>query len=89
MRQGNDIGTCCRSGLYPTNDAQAAMASRDLFQAALKKAGRGKITTEIAPDQVFYFAEAGHQQYLAKNPNGCCNLRGTGVPCPMPQKALA
>jgi peptide-methionine (S)-S-oxide reductase len=88
MRQGNDIGTCYRSGLYPTSEAQlaAASASREMFQAELKKAGRDKITTEIAADQVFYFAEAEHQQYLAKNPNGYCNLRGTGVSCPIPQK---
>jgi peptide-methionine (S)-S-oxide reductase len=88
MRQGNDIGTCYRSGLYPTSDAQlkTAAASRDMFQAELKKAGRDKITTEIAADQTFYFAEAEHQQYLAKNPNGYCNLRGTGVSCPILQK---
>jgi peptide-methionine (S)-S-oxide reductase len=89
MRQGNDVGTAYRSGLYPLSDGQKAqaIASRDAFQSALAKAGRDKITTEIVPDQTFYFAEAGHQQYLAKNPNGYCNLRGTGVSCPVPQRA--
>ena len=61
------------------------LASRDAYQASLQRAGRGKITTEIAPASEFYFAEEDHQQYLAKNPYGYCNLRGTGVSCPMPQ----
>lgn len=89
MRQGNDIGTCYRSGLYPTTSEQleTAMASRDAYQAALKSAGRDKITTEIVPDQTFYFAEEFHQQYLAKNPDGYCGLRGTGVSCPIPARA--
>lgn len=89
MRQGNDIGTAYRSGLYPTSGVQnaQAIASRDMFQSALTKAGRGKITTEIVADQTFYFAETAHQQYLAKNPDGYCNLRGTGVSCPIPQRA--
>jgi peptide-methionine (S)-S-oxide reductase len=89
MRQGNDVGTAYRSGLYPLSDEQKAqaIASRDAFQSALAKAGRDKITTEIVPDQTFYFAETEHQQYLAKNPNGYCNLRGTGVSCPIPQRA--
>ena len=76
-------------GIYPVSDGQLAQAkaSKDAFQAALTKAGRDKITTEIVPDQTFYFAETEHQQYLAKNPNGYCNLRGTGVSCPIPQRA--
>jgi peptide-methionine (S)-S-oxide reductase len=89
MRQGNDIGTCYRSGLYPTTakQLQEATASRDAYQTALRAAGRDKITTEIAPDQTFYFAEEFHQQYLAKNPGGYCGLRGTGVSCPIPARA--
>ncbi len=89
MRQGNDVGTVYRSGIYPTSDAQLAEAnaSRAMFQSALTKAGRDKITTEIKTGQTFYFAEAAHQQYLAKNPGGYCNLRGTGVSCPIPQRA--
>ena len=86
MRQGNDVGTCYRSGIYAQNEAQLAeaLASRDMFQTALRAAGRDKITTEIIIDPVFYFAEEMHQQYLAKNPGGYCNLRGTGVSCPLP-----
>lgn len=86
MRQGNDIGTCYRSGIYAQNESQLAeaIASRDMFQTALRTAGRDKITTEIIIDPVFYFAEEMHQQYLAKNPGGYCNLRGTGVSCPLP-----
>jgi peptide-methionine (S)-S-oxide reductase len=89
MRQGNDIGTCYRSGLYPTTAEQLeeATASRDAYQAALRSAGRDKITTEIVSDQTFYFAEEFHQQYLAKNPDGYCGLRGTGVSCPIPARA--
>jgi peptide-methionine (S)-S-oxide reductase len=89
MRQGNDVGTAYRSGIYPVSDEQKAqaIASRDAFQFALTKAGRDKITTEIAENQTFYYAETEHQQYLAKNPDGYCNLRGTGVSCPIPQRA--
>lgn len=87
-RQGNDVGTQYRSAIYTTTDAQlkAAQASRDMYAAALAKAGRGAITTEIAPAPAFYFAEDYHQQYLAKVPGGYCGLGGTGVSCPMPQK---
>ncbi|MBO6900709.1 MAG: peptide-methionine (S)-S-oxide reductase MsrA [Rhizobiaceae bacterium] len=89
MRQGNDIGTTYRSTVYTSSDAQheAAIASRDAYQAALGSVGRGRITTEIKPAQEFYFAEAEHQQYLAKNPHGYCGLRGTGVSCPLPDAA--
>ena len=89
MRQGNDIGTCYRSGIYPTTGGQMtkALASRDAYQAALRAAGRDAITTEIRADQPFYFAEEVHQQYLAKNPDGYCALRGTGVSCPIPVQA--
>jgi peptide-methionine (S)-S-oxide reductase len=85
MRQGNDIGTQYRSGIYPTSDAQAqaAEASREAYQQALSKSGLGRITTEIAPAGPFYFAEDYHQQYLAKNPGGYCGIGGTGVTCPI------
>ncbi|MFN4274863.1 MAG: peptide-methionine (S)-S-oxide reductase MsrA [Ferrovibrio sp.] len=85
MRQGNDVGTQYRSGIYVYSEAQrkTAEASRDAYQAALKKAGRGKITTEILAAPDFYYAEDYHQQYLAKNPNGYCGLGGTGVSCPV------
>ncbi|RWQ39982.1 MAG: peptide-methionine (S)-S-oxide reductase MsrA [Mesorhizobium sp.] len=86
MRQGNDVGTTYRSAIYTFGDAQyqAAIASRDAYEASLRGAGRGKITTEIAPAPEFYFAEEDHQQYLAKNPYGYCNLQGTGVACAIP-----
>ena len=86
MRQGNDVGTQYRSAIYWTSDAQreAALASRDMFQERLSKAGFGEITTEIAEAGPFYYAEAYHQQYLAANPNGYCGLGGTGVSCPAP-----
>ena len=86
MRQGNDVGTTYRSAIYTTSPEQLAQAraSRDAYQAELKQAGRGKITTEIAEAPVFYFAEGEHQQYLAKNPGGYCGLQGTGVSCPIP-----
>jgi peptide-methionine (S)-S-oxide reductase len=91
MRQGNDVGTTYRSAIYTSGEAQhaAAIASRDAYEVSLREAGRGKITTEIEPAPVFYFAEADHQQYLAKNPYGYCNLRGTGISCPMPQVVSA
>jgi peptide-methionine (S)-S-oxide reductase len=83
MRQGNDQGTTYRSAIYTKSpqQAEAAKTSRAEYQAALAKAGRGRITTEIAEAGPFYFAEEYHQQYLAKNPNGYCGLRGTGVAC--------
>jgi peptide-methionine (S)-S-oxide reductase len=85
MRQGNDVGTQYRSGIYAANDAQLAEAetSRQAYQAALSAKGFGRITTEIAPAGPFYFAEDYHQQYLAKNPAGYCGIGGTGVTCPI------
>jgi peptide-methionine (S)-S-oxide reductase len=85
MRQGNDLGTQYRSAIYTLDDGQqaAAEASRDAYQAALDKAGRGQITTEIAPAGPFWFAEDYHQGYLAKNPGGYCGIGGTGVTCPI------
>jgi peptide-methionine (S)-S-oxide reductase len=85
MRQGNDIGTQYRSGVYCYSDTQhaAAEASRDVYQRELSKAGRGQITTEILEAPEFYYAEDYHQQYLAKNPGGYCGLGGTGVGCPV------
>ncbi|PZQ47009.1 MAG: peptide-methionine (S)-S-oxide reductase [Rhodovulum sulfidophilum] len=85
MRQGNDHGTQYRSGIYTFSPEQAAAAeaSRDAFQARLTGAGFGPITTEILPAPTFYFAEDYHQQYLAKNPGGYCGIGGTGVTCPI------
>ncbi|MBN2629043.1 MAG: peptide-methionine (S)-S-oxide reductase MsrA [Rhodobacteraceae bacterium] len=85
MRQGNDVGSTYRSGIYTYTDAQAAaaQASKAVYQAALTAAGKGAITTEILPAPVFYYAEDYHQQYLAKNPNGYCGIGGTGVACPI------
>ena len=85
MRQGNDIGTQYRSGVYVTSDAQAAAAeaSKTAYQVELSKQGYGKITSEIDPAGPFYFAEDYHQQYLAKNPHGYCGIGGTGVSCPI------
>ncbi len=85
MRQGNDVGTQYRSGIYVTSPAQrqAAEASRDAYQRELSKSGHGKITTEIVDAPEFYYAEDYHQQYLAKNPMGYCGLGGTGVSCPI------
>ena len=84
MRQGNDVGTQYRSAIFYADDAQraAAEASRDRYQAALRDAGPGEITTEITPAGEFFYAEEYHQQYLAKNPHGYCGLGGTGVACP-------
>jgi peptide-methionine (S)-S-oxide reductase len=85
MRQGNDVGSQYRSAILWHDEAQrvAAEASRDAYQAVLKQAGHGEITTEIAKAGPFYYAEDYHQQYLAKNPNGYCGLGGTGVTCPI------
>jgi len=85
MRQGNDVGTQYRSGIYYYSESQrrAAEASRDMFQKELDRAGYGRITTEIVPAPTFYYAEDYHQQYLAKNPGGYCGLGGTGVSCPV------
>ena len=84
MRQGNDVGTQYRSAVYTTTAEQKRLAdaSRAAFQRALTAAGRGTITTEIAPAGDFFYAEDYHQQYLAKNPHGYCGLGGTGVACP-------
>ena len=83
MRQGNDVGTQYRSGIYVYDELQRsrALASRDNFQARLQACGYKSITTEIIDAPVFYYAEDSHQQYLAKNPGGYCGLGGTGVSC--------
>lgn len=85
MRQGNDVGTQYRSGIYFYGPAQqqAAEATRAIYQKALREAGHGEITTEIVAAPTFYYAEDYHQQYLAKNPAGYCGLGGTGVCCPV------
>jgi peptide-methionine (S)-S-oxide reductase len=85
MRQGNDVGTQYRSAIYTFTPAQraAAEASKAMFQARLRDAGYGDITTEIDDAPPFYYAEDYHQQYLAKVPNGYCGLGGTGVTCPV------
>ncbi len=85
MRQGNDVGTQYRSGIYVTSEAQrkTAEASREAYGAALKREGYDAITTEILDAPAFYYAEDYHQQYLAKNPAGYCGLGGTGVSCPV------
>lgn len=84
MRQGNDVGTQYRSAIYCTSPDQLeqAQSSREAFQAELDKAGFGQITTEIDKAPTVYFAEAYHQQYLAKNPDGYCGIGGTGVCMP-------
>jgi len=91
MRQGNDVGTTYRSAIYTFSDQQyqEAIASRDAYEKSLRGAGRDRITTEIKPASEFYFAEEDHQQYLAKNPNGYCGLKGTGVSCAIPQATSA
>ena len=86
MRQGNDVGSQYRSGIYTTSDAQqqAALESKERYGAALAEGGhRGEITTEILQAQDFFYAEDYHQQYLAKNPGGYCGIGGTGVSCPI------
>ena len=85
MRQGNDVGTQYRSGIYLTDPGQeeTARAVRSTYAKALAEKGFSEVTTEIAPVGTFYFAEADHQQYLAKNPAGYCGLGGTGVTCPI------
>jgi peptide-methionine (S)-S-oxide reductase len=85
MRQGNDVGTQYRSGIYYMDEAQrqAAERSREAYQRELSSRGYGRITTEILPVPEFYYAEDYHQQYLAKNPDGYCGLGGTGVSCPV------
>jgi peptide-methionine (S)-S-oxide reductase len=91
MRQGNDVGTQYRSGIYVEDEAQraAALASKDAYQNALQARGYGPITTEIVDAGPFYFAEDYHQQYLAKNPSGYCGLGGTGVACQIGTGAVA
>ena len=91
MRQGNDVGTQYRSGIYVYSPEQRrlAEASRDAFQTALNAAGYGPITTEILDAPEFYYAEDYHQQYLAKNPWGYCGIGGTGVSCPAGLAAAA
>ena len=85
FRQGNDVGTQYRSGIYAYDDdqARAAVTSKQLYQTRLTEAGYGPITTEILSAPKFYFAEEYHQQYLAKNPGGYCGHGGTGVSCPI------
>ena len=85
MRQGNDVGTQYRSGIYTFSpeQKQKAEASRAMFQKELTKSGVGTITSEIIDASTFFYAEDYHQQYLAKNPNGYCGLGGTGVSCPI------
>jgi peptide-methionine (S)-S-oxide reductase len=85
MRQGNDVGTQYRSGIYVADEAQrkAAEAAKVAYGEALAKRGFGPVTTEIVSAPEFYFAEDYHQQYLARNPGGYCGLGGTGVSCPI------
>jgi peptide-methionine (S)-S-oxide reductase len=85
MRQGNDVGTQYRSGIYVYSPEQRrqAEASRDAYQRVLTRAGYAQITTEILDAPAFYYAEDYHQQYLAKNPWGYCGIGGTGVACPV------
>jgi peptide-methionine (S)-S-oxide reductase len=83
MRQGGDVGTQYRSTIYTTTEAQLNLAesTRDAMQPSFRSAGYGDITAEIAPAGEFFYAEDYHQQYLAKNPNGYCGIKGTGVSC--------
>jgi peptide-methionine (S)-S-oxide reductase len=85
MRQGNDVGTQYRSGIYVADENQrkAAVAAKAMYERALAAKGYGTVTTEIVDRPPFFFAEDYHQQYLAKNPNGYCGLGGTGVSCPV------
>ena len=85
MRQGNDLGTQYRSGIYVTNDSQKVEARSSLlrFQPVLDTAGYGPITTEVEDLGAFYYAEHYHQQYLHKVPNGYCGMGGTGLTCPV------
>jgi peptide-methionine (S)-S-oxide reductase len=89
MRQGNDVGTQYRSGIYFVNDAQKETAerARDAYDAELRAAAKDPVTTEIEPAGPFYYAEDYHQQYLHKVPNGYCGLKGTGVACTIPAAA--
>jgi peptide-methionine (S)-S-oxide reductase len=89
MRQGNDVGTQYRSGIYFVDDAQKETAERvrDAYDADLRSAGKESVTTEIEPAGTFYYAEDYHQQYLHKVPNGYCGLKGTGVACTIPAAA--
>ncbi len=89
MRQGNDVGTQYRSGIYFANDSQKRVAemARDAYDAALRGAGKDSVTTELEPAGPFYYAEDYHQQYLHKVPNGYCGLKGTGVACSIPAAA--
>ena len=91
MRQGNDVGTQYRSGIYVASAEQRALAeaSRDAYQRVLSTAGFGRTTTEILDAPAFYYAEDYHQQYLAKNPGGYCGLGGTGLACPVGLAASA
>jgi peptide-methionine (S)-S-oxide reductase len=91
MRQGNDIGTQYRSGIYTHGDEQKRVAERirDAYNAELTRTGYQPITTEVAEAGPFYYAEGYHQQYLHKVPNGYCGLAGTGVTCPLPTAADA
>lgn len=85
MRQGNDVGTQYRSGIYVTDAPrlEQAQTSKEVYDAVLTGQGYGPITTEVRDGGPFYFAEAEHQQYLAKNPAGYCGLGGTGIACPI------
>jgi peptide-methionine (S)-S-oxide reductase len=85
MRQGNDVGTQYRSAIYVGSEAQrrAAERSKEIYERALRQSGHRPITTEILDAPPFYYAEAYHQQYLAKNPGGYCGIGGTGVKCPL------